>query len=83
MMKLGELIKSREYQDARKMIAAWRGRLEKGGQDEAVKVRDEKAAFFQQMRKARPDLYTAFQVDDKTLSEAIFKKLTGRDIIID
>ncbi|MEW6036251.1 MAG: hypothetical protein AB1529_06570 [Candidatus Micrarchaeota archaeon] len=82
-MKLGELIKSKEYQDAKKRISAWRGRLEKGGQDEAVKVRDEKAPFFQQMRERRPDLYTAFQIDDKTLSEAIFKKLTGRDVILD
>ncbi len=83
MMNLGELLKSKEYADARKRVDGWRARLKGADAAEAGRVRSEKAEFFQSMAKQRPDLYAAFQIDDKTLSEEIFRKLTGRDIIID
>lgn len=82
-MKLDELVKSKEFLDARAKVSGWRGRLEKADEKETIRVRDEKSAFFADLRRTRPDLYAAFQIDDKTLSEAIFKKLTGKDIIID
>jgi len=82
-MKLGDLLKSKDYLDAKARVKGWKGRLEKGGAKEAALVRDEKSAFFVKLRDERPDIYLAFQVDDKTLSETIFKLLTGREIIID
>lgn len=82
-MKISELIKSREYIDAKAKIQAWRARLGKSDAAEALRVRDEKAAFFSLMRKDRPDLYAAFQINDKSLSEAIHKALSGKEIIID
>jgi hypothetical protein len=82
-MKPAELLKSGEYRDAKDRVKAWMERLGKADAKEAVRVRDEKVVFFRQMREKRPDLYAAFQIDDKTLSEAIYKKLTGKDIIID
>jgi hypothetical protein len=82
-MKLSELVNSKAFLDAKAKVAAWKGRLEKGDAKEAVRVRDEKSAFFTELRQTRPDLYASFQIDDKTLSETIFKKLTGREVIID
>ena len=82
-MKLDQLIKSKEFLAAKAKVRGWRERLEKADAKEAVRVRDEKSAFFADMRTSRPDLYSAFQVDDKTLSETIFRKLTGKDVIID
>ncbi|MFH0885441.1 MAG: hypothetical protein V1861_07065 [Candidatus Micrarchaeota archaeon] len=82
-MKLSELIKSKEYLDAKAKVKGWKVRLEKGDAKEAVRVRDEKSAFFAGLRNTRPDLYAAFHVDDKTLSEIIFKTLTGKEVIID
>jgi hypothetical protein len=83
MMKPDELVKSKEFLDARAKVSGWRGRLEKADEKETIRVRDEKSAFFTNLRRTRPDLYTAFQIEDKTLSEMIFKNLTGKDIIID
>ncbi|MCI0503446.1 hypothetical protein L0Y65_01920 [Candidatus Micrarchaeota archaeon] len=82
-MKLSELVKSKEFLDAKAKVQGWKVRLEKAGSNEALRVRDEKSAFFGGLKAARPDLYAAFQMEDKTLSEAIFKKLTGKDVIID
>lgn len=82
-MKPSELLKSKEFKEASQRVAAWKSRLEKGGQDDVLKVRDEKAAFFGKMRETRPDLYAAFRVEDKTLGETIFKKLTGQDVVMD
>lgn len=82
-MKLDELVKSREFLDTKAKVGGWRDRLGKADANETLKVRDEKAAFFGSLKKSRPDLYAAFQIDDKALSEMIFRNLTGKDIIID
>lgn len=82
-MKLTELIESKEYKDASRKVGEWQRRLEKADRSEIMKIRDEKSSFFFQMLKDRPELYAAFQIDDKTLSEKIYKKLTGKNIIID
>ncbi len=82
-MKLAEMIKSKEFLEAKSNVSGWRARLEKADSKEAIRVRDEKSAFFSKMRSSRPDLYTAFQVSDKELSERIFKILTGKDVVID
>ena len=82
-MDVRKLIGSKEYKEARSKVEKWKARLEKGSREDAVAVRDEKAEFFAKMRKASAPLYTAFQIDDKTLSEMIFKKLTGKEIMID
>ncbi len=82
-MDLDELVRSKESQEAQRRISAWNERLEKAGPAEAIKVRDEKAAFFKAMRASSPDLYVVFQLDDKTLSERIYGKLTGKKVTID
>lgn len=82
-MKISELVKSKEYLDAKVKVKAWKTRLENAGPDDALRVRDEKSAYFSTLRKVRPDLYAAFQIDDKSLSEAICKALTGKDVILD
>lgn len=81
-MKLDEILKSKEYLDARTRVGGWRSRLAKGDAKEAARVRDEKAAYFAKMKKGNPQVYAAFQLDDKTLSEMIFEKLTGKKITI-
>ena len=83
MMDLNVIMNSKEYKDAADRVAKWKERIEKGGPDEAIKVRDEKMKFFSEMRDKRPDLYAVFELDDKTLSEMFHKKVTGEDIIID
>jgi hypothetical protein len=82
-MGISNLNGSGGYAGATEKVAGWMARLSKGGADEAAKVRDEKSAFFAAMRKTRPDLYAAFQVDDKALSEQIYFKITGRRVVID
>ncbi len=82
-MDLDKLIRSKESQEAQRRISSWKERLEKAGPAEAMKVRDEKAAFFKAMRKSSPDLYIVFLMDDKTLSERIYERLTGKKVTID
>jgi hypothetical protein len=82
-VELPELLKSKEYADARRRIDSWRQRLALAGKPEVVAIRSEKDAFFSRMRSARPDLYAVFQVEDKALSESIFKKTTGNGVVID
>lgn len=78
-----ELITSKEFTEARRKITAWNERLEKADKITAMGIKKEKTVFFEHMRKSRPDLYAAFQMDDKILSEVIFKKVTGEEIVID
>jgi hypothetical protein len=82
-MNLDDILKSKEYLDARARVGRWKSRLDKGDAKEAAKVRDEKAAYFAKLRKDSPRVYVAFQIDDKTLSELIYKKITGKEITID
>lgn len=82
-MRLNQLINSEEFKDANRKIGKWKESLEDADRRTIMRIRDEKAIFFSNMRKSRPDLYMAFQMDDKVLSEAILKKLTGEDVIID
>ena len=82
-MNLTELLKSKEYQEASGKIGAWKEKLAKADQQEVIRIRDEKVDFFKKMRTSNPELYVVFQLDDKTLSEQIYKKLTGKDIVID
>lgn len=64
-------------------VGQWKMRLDEADTVETTKIRDEKSVFFAEMRKNRPDLYAAFRMDEKTLSETIIKKLTGKNEIID
>ncbi len=82
-MDLDKLIASEGYKDALRRVASWKERLAKGDMAEAMKVRQENAAFFSRMRKSEPELYAVFQLSDKELSEMIYKKMTGKDITID
>jgi hypothetical protein len=82
-MDLDKLISSEEYREASRRVAMWKERLAGADRADALKVRDEKAAFFKAMRRDSPDLYLAFQVGDKELSELIYRKMTGRGITID
>lgn len=82
-MDLDKLISSERYKDALRRVAAWKGRLETADRAEAMRVREENAAFFTRMRESDPELYSVFQLSDKELSEMIFKRMTGKDITID
>jgi hypothetical protein len=81
--RLENLTKTKGYKDAEKKISSWEIRLEKADVDEAKRILDEKDKFFTKMRSAKPELYEVFAIDDKTLSENIYKKITGDEIIID
>lgn len=82
-MKVSELVKSKEYLNAKAKIRSWKERLNRASEPEVMRIRDEKAAFFSQMREQNPQLYTALEILDKELSEMIFKRITGEDVIID
>jgi hypothetical protein len=81
-MKLEKLVESRPYLEARARVRRWNAALDKGGKKEALAVRQEKEEFFSKLRRSRQDLYSAFQLDDKTLSERIHKALTGKGVIL-
>ncbi|MBS3068135.1 hypothetical protein J4450_05505 [Candidatus Micrarchaeota archaeon] len=82
-MSLIELMKTKEYKDADKKVKDWKERLSKANNSEVMKVKDEKLAFFSEMRKSNQDLYSIFEINDKELSELIYEKLTGKKVIID
>jgi hypothetical protein len=82
MAALENLVKSPEYNDAKRKVASWKQRLMVSDRMDALAIRDEKDEFFGKMRSSRPDLYAVFEVTDKSLSETIVKKVTGKDIII-
>jgi hypothetical protein len=81
-MDAKKILGSKEYRDARAKIALWRARLSKADAKEAAGIRAEKSEYFSKMRKDNPGIYYAFQLDDKTLSETIFEKLTGKKISV-
>lgn len=83
MAGLLELMKTKEYADARKKVDGWEARLEKADAKGAMKIGEERSAFFGDMKKKSGGLYALFQMDDKALSERIVKKVTGQDVIID
>ncbi len=80
---LKKTLSSKEYKDASAKISAWKKKLATADRSAVLKIRDEKGAFFQSMLKTNPGLYSIFSVDDKTLAQMIFKKLTGQDVVID
>jgi hypothetical protein len=77
------LEETEEYQDAVRKVMGWKKRLTKADKAEALKVLEEKKAFFGRMRKESPRLYEAFRINDKELSELAVKIITGIDSIID
>ena len=81
-MDLNALKNSKEYKDADEKVSKWKDRIINGDKGEALKVGSEKREFFDKMKATMPQLYLSFEMDDKDLSEMIFKKMTGKDIII-
>lgn len=82
-MNLSDLIKSDDYTNAQKKIASWNKQLKIADNNVTAQIRDEFAAFFSQLKKAKPHLYAVFQGQHSKLSEAVYEKLTGKKIIID
>jgi hypothetical protein len=82
-MNLKELMNSKEYKDARARLGSWAGRLKSGDKEDALRVRDEKRAYFENLIKVQPNIYTVLKLDDKTLSEKIYKIINGKEARID
>jgi hypothetical protein len=82
-MEIKKILASAGYKDARNKIDEWMKRLKTAKADEALRISDEKATFFNKMKDSAPELYSVLAIDEKTLSGIIFKKLTGMDVIID
>ncbi len=79
-MTLKDILKSPEYDDAKRKVVFWKQQLTVSDRAEALAVRDEKDEFFGQMRASRPDMYAVFEIEDKSLSETIIKKVLGKTI---
>lgn len=83
MMDITNLIKSEGYKDARKKITNWTEQLKTSDSKTTMQIRDELKDFFSQLKKAKPQLYAVFQGQHKQLSETVYEKLSGKQIIID
>jgi hypothetical protein len=78
-----ELHETEEYQDALRKVMGWKKRLSTADKTEALKVLEEKKAFFGMMRRESPRLYEVFRINDKELSELAMKRISGTDSKID
>ncbi|HID72781.1 TPA: hypothetical protein EYP38_02460 [Candidatus Micrarchaeota archaeon] len=83
MTELELLLNSPEYRNANERVAKWKKRLERATREEMQEIQKEKLEFFTTMRREDPELYTAMKIKDKLLGEAIYRKLTGKDVTID
>ena len=81
--KMKRISESHEFKEAEAKIANWNDAIEKADINGIKQISSEKNSFFSKMRDERPEVYMVFRVDDKTLSEKISEKLTGRRIVID
>jgi hypothetical protein len=82
-MEIYEIIKTREYSEAKKKIGEWKKRLKKTDREEAFKIRDEQREFFSKMKETFPEMHELFAVSRKEIVEMIFQRITGQEIIID
>jgi len=81
---VNSLVKSKGYTNASRKVDSFMQRLnETSNKKELMKIRDEKAAFFESLRKSDPGLYEVFRIDDKTIGEILVKKISGKDVVID
>jgi hypothetical protein len=83
IMKLKELMASESYKDARKRIDGWKKRLDEADIAEALSIDDEKRAFFSQLRRSHPEICRLLKADEKIISEIVYKRLTGMDVVLD
>ncbi len=81
--KMRRVSGSKDFKEAEAKIANWKDAIEKASNKEIKQISSEKNSFFNKMRETRPELYMIFMIDDKTLSERISEKTTGRRIVID
>ncbi|MFN7990623.1 MAG: hypothetical protein U0R44_00540 [Candidatus Micrarchaeia archaeon] len=81
--ELEKTLGSKGYKNASAKISAWKKKLATADRAAALRIRDEKGAFFARMLKSDPRLYSVFSGDDKALGQMLSRKLTGHDAIID
>jgi len=81
--KMKKISESDEFKEAEAKIANGRNMIEKSDINGIKQISSEKNSFFSKMREARPSLYMIFRIDDKTLSERISEKITGKRVVID
>lgn len=79
---LSELLRSDRYLEAKVKIRNWKESLAKAGKEETLAIRGNKSAFFKKMREGDPELYAVFKLNEKELSEFIFKNLAGMEVIL-
>ena len=79
---LEKILKSKEYKDALSKIKTLKDRLKKSSAKEALKVRDEKTAFFSKLKTDNTQLYMIFRIDEKIINEMLIKKIMNLDIKI-
>lgn len=83
-MDVRKIINSKEYKNAKTRISKWKLQLSDAkSKDEINQIKDEKTLFFNEMKKNHPITYGALRINDKELSESIYERLTGKQIIID
>lgn len=80
---ISNFVGSKEYKDTKKKIISWEKRLEKADEKEVMQIRTETCEFFKKMRNEQPRFYSAFELKDKQISEAISGKLSGTETIIE
>lgn len=80
---LSRAISSEKYREARMRIDSWHERIRGGAKGDIMLALREKNGFFASMRKHSPGLYALLEADDRALSQAGIRKITGKEIIID
>ncbi|MBD3389630.1 hypothetical protein GF415_01605 [Candidatus Micrarchaeota archaeon] len=82
-MKIHEIMKSKEYKEAKDKIRDWKKQLDREGEEETLKIREEQRKFFSEMKKNNPEIYELFAVSRKEIGEKIYHNITGEEAIID
>ncbi len=80
---LEKLVSSDKYRDARARTDSWHASIIGGAESDVGRALREKNKYFAAMRKKDPGLYSLFESDDRALSAAGIKRMSGREIIID
>ncbi|MBU0591001.1 hypothetical protein KKF81_06570 [Candidatus Micrarchaeota archaeon] len=80
-MKLNELIKSKKYLQTLSKIKLWEKRIEESDAEDIVAIAKEKNEFFSIMKENDCQLYSVFEIQNKTLDEKIIEMITGRRMI--
>lgn len=78
-----EILKSEEYKEARRKIELWKIALAlTDNQKTITRIEKDKSKLFNKIKKNKL-LLLALSSDQKEFSQLLFKKKTGKEIIID